>query len=135
MSSTFAWYADAGLTVPLSRGDLVRGSTAAPVDRIAYFGSPAAGRKLQRESGPGTDPLQVSIVGGGDVPADDVRLALTAPELNSAAGGAPLGIGTTMLSGPMNAVAIFVRIDSGLTAQNNYDGAVLRVAGWLETDQ
>ncbi len=131
---SFAWYSDAGLTVPLTRGDFVRGSSAAPVDRIVYFGSTDTGKQLQNVNDPGADPLQVSIVGGDDVPAADVFLALTAPGLNTATGGAPLSIGTTILSGPSNAVAVFVRIDSDLTAQANYDDASLRVADWVESD-
>ncbi len=131
---SFAWYADAGLTVPLTRGDFARGSSAAPVDRLVYFGSPASGKQLQNAGDPGVDPLLVTIVGGGDVPASDVYLALTAPGLNTATGGAALSIGATILSGPSNAVAVFARIDSDLTAQDTYDGASLQVEDYLETD-
>lgn len=137
MSSTFAWYADAGLTVPLTRGDFVRGSSVAPVNRVFYFGSPAAGKQLQNVNDPGIDPLQVSVTdssGGSGVEAADVKLASSFAGLDSATGGAALSIGTTILSGAANAVPVFVRVSSALTAEGNYDDVQLRVADWLESD-
>lgn len=137
MSSTFAWYADAGLTVPLSRGDFVRGTTPANVNRVVYFGSPVAGKKLQKVSDPGIDALQVSVMdsaGGSGLAAADVKLASSFAGLDGAVGGAALGIGATLLSGPGNAVPVFVRVGGALTAEGNYDDVSLSVADWLESD-
>lgn len=134
--STFGWYSDAGLTVPLTRADFERGTTAAAVDKLAYFGSPATGKKLQKVTTPGTDPLQVVVAdaAGGGVAVADVRLSLTSPGLGSATGGAALSIGTTILSGPANAVPVFIRLNSSLTVAGNYDDVSLSVPDWLESD-
>jgi len=134
--STFAWYSDAGLTAPLSRADFTRGSTAAPVDKLVYFGSTATAKKLQNSITPGTDPLQVTVAdaAGGGVAVADVKLALSSPGLDSATGGAALTIGTTILSGSANAVPVFIRLNSSLTTIGNYDDVSLSVEDWLESD-
>ncbi len=134
---SFNWFADAGLTVPLTRGDFVRGATPGNVNRVFYFGSPLAGRQLQNVADPGVDPLEVSIVdaaGGSGVAASEVRLASSFAGLATATGGAPLGIGTTILSGAANAVPVFVRLASALTAEGAYDDISLQVADWLESE-
>jgi len=134
---TFAWYSDAGLTAPLTRADFVRSSTATPVNRLVYFGSPATGKKLQKVSAPGVDQLQVSVADsavGSGVEAANVKLALTFAGLDSATGGAALNIGATILSGAANAVAVFVRITSALTTPANHDDVSIRVLDWLESD-
>lgn len=134
---TFAWYSDAGLTAPLTRADFVRGSTATPVNRIAYFGSTATGKRLENVDDPGVDPVQVSVVdaaSGSGVEVANVKLALTFAGLDSATGGAPLSIGTTILSGAANAVAVFIRITSAITTPGNYDDVELQVLDWLESD-
>lgn len=134
---TFAWYSDAGLTAPLTRADFVRSSTATPVNRLVYFGSPATGKKLQKVSSPGVDQLQVSVADsavGSGVEVANVKLALTFAGLDSATGGAALNIGTTILSGAANAVAVFVRITSSLTTPANHDDVSIRVLDWLESD-
>lgn len=134
---TFAWYSDAGLTAPLVRADFVRGSTATPVNRIAYFGSTDTGKKLENVDDPGVDPVQVTVVDstvGPGVEAADVKLALSFAGLDSATGGAPLSIGTTILSGAANAVAVFIRITSAITTPSNNDDVSLQVLDWLESD-
>lgn len=134
---SFNWFADAGLTVPLTRGDFVRGATPADVNRVFYFGSPVVGKKLQAVSNPGVDALQVSIVdasGGSGVAASEVKIAATFAGLASATGGAALGIGPTILSGASNAVPVFVRVSSALSTVGNYDDITLRVADWVESD-
>ena len=134
---SFNWYADAGLTVPLTRGDFVRGATPADVNRLFYFGSPATGKKLQAVSDPGVDALEVSIVdasGGSGVAAAEVKIASTFAGLAGATGGAPLAIGPTVLSGAANAVPVFVRVSSSLSTVGNYDDITLRVADWVESD-
>lgn len=134
--STFAWYSDAGLTAPLTRADFTRGSTAAAVDKLVYFGSTATDKKLQNATTPGTGPVQVVMAdaAGGGVAVADVKLALSSPGLGSATGGAALNIGTTILSGASNAVPVFIRLNSSLTTIGNYDDVSLRVEDWLESD-
>ncbi len=134
---SFNWYADAGLTVPLTRGDFVRGSSLGDVNRVVYLGSTDTGRQLQAESDPGVDALQVTVVdadGGSGVAASEVKLALSFAGLAGATGGAALSIGPTILSGAANAVPVFVRLGSALTAEGNYDDISLRLSGWVESD-
>ena len=134
--STFAWFSDAGLTAPLTRADFTRGSTAAPVDKVVYFGSPATGKKLQSSVTPGTTALQVAVsdAAGGGVAVGDVKLALSSVGLGSATGGAALNIGTTILSGAVNAVPVFARLTSSLTTIGNYDDVSLSVSSWVESN-
>lgn len=137
MSSSFSWYTDAGLTVPMTRGDFVRGTTPSNVSRVVYFGSPLAGKQLQHVNDPGVDPLQVEVddaAPGAGLAAADVKLASSFAGLDGAVGGAALSIGATLLSGPGNAVPVFVRIGGALTTEGNYDDLSLRVADWLESD-
>jgi hypothetical protein len=133
---SFGWFGDAGLTVPLTRADFVRGAPAA-VDRVVYFGSTATGKKLQRASSPGVAALEVVVQDadtGAGVQASHVRLALSAGGLAAATPGAALPIGATVLSGAANAVPVFVRLDAPLTTAGNYDDVSLAVNGSLETD-
>lgn len=134
--STFAWYADAGLTIPLTRADFVRGSTLSNVNRVVYFGSPTEGKVLRRQSDPGVDPLQVAIVdanGAAAPAAADVKLASTFAGLDSATPGAPLSIGTVLNSGAVNAVPVFVRFGGSISAPGEYDDLSLQVSDWLES--
>ncbi len=130
----FNWWADAGMTVPLTRLDFARTTAAAAVDAVAYFGNPTAGTKLQRASDPGIDPLQVEVsdaASGSGVETANVKLASSAAGLASAVAGASLNIGTTINAG--TAVAVYVRVDSSITAVGNYDDVSLAVPDWLET--
>ena len=133
---TFAWYSDAGLTAPLTRADFVRGSTAAAVNRVIYFGSTTAGKKLQNVNNPGINPVQVTVAdsaGGSGVEVANVKMALSFAGLDTATGGAALSVGTSVLSGVVNAVAVFVRITSVITTPGNYDDASVQVLDWVES--
>ena len=128
--TTWMFFADAGLTVPLSRGDFVRGATPGPVDRVFYFGSVESGKKLQSSAAPGTDSLEISVVdltAGSGVAASDVVLALSASALATNTPGAALSIGNTLMSGAAGAVAVYVRINSSLSAIDDYDDITLQV--------
>lgn len=133
--STFAWWADAGMTIPLTRLDFVRGPTPGAVDASAWFGSNVSGKQLQAASDPGTDPVQVSIVdaaSGSGVEVAHVKLALSQAGLAGATAGAALPIGTTIPAG--SPVQVWVRVTSPTTAVGNYDDARIEVAGWVESD-
>jgi hypothetical protein len=120
MSLTFAFWAEAGMTVPNTAGATITDGLG-PTDRIVYFGSPASGKTLQAASAPGTDPVQISIAdanGGTGIDATALKLALTAGGLESAVAGAPLSIGTSISSG--SSIAIYVRTSQGALGVGSY---------------
>lgn len=135
--STFNLFADAGLAVPavpLSFAQVVGG---APVDRLVYFGSPAAGKRLQAASNPGADALSLAITDsapGSGLATTVVKLATSAAGLTSATGGAALALGSTILSGAANAVPVYVRVDSGAASAAVFDDLGWQIAGALESD-
>lgn len=134
MSSSFAWWADAGMTVPLARLNFVRDTTPSAVDAVAWFGSPVAGQTLRRQSAPGVDPLQVEAVdaaSGSGVAVSNIRLALSSAGLSSATPGAALNMPATINAG--TAIAVYVRVDSSIATVGNYDDVTLQVGDWLET--
>lgn len=136
MSTTWKWYSDAGLTVPLTRADFVRTSNAVAVERRLYFGSTAVGKKLQAASDPGGDQLQLAVADattGEGVEASDIALALSSGGLATATPGAPVSIGTTLYSGVAGAIEVFVSIDSVIVAQGDYDGITIGPVGYVES--
>ena len=80
---------------------------------MVYFGSPLAGHVCQAESAPGVDPVTVNVVdaaSGSGSPASNVYLALTAGDLDTAVGGAPLDLPAAIEGGVANALAIHIRV-------------------------
>lgn len=137
MSITFGFYADAGLTVPLTTGGVTQIAGGGAVDRLIYFGSPASGKQLQAVSDPGVAPVQVSVVDANPdstIEASAIRLALSSGGLGSATPGAALTLGTTLNSGAGNAVAVYVRTDGAISTPGTYTDLALRVAGVVETE-
>jgi len=137
MSNSLAFYADAGLTAPLTRLEAAQATdgNAPAVDRVVYLGSTATGKKFQATSDPGVDPIIVSIADsltGAQIPASTVRLSLTAPGLNSATPGASLDVGDVVLSAPANSLAIYVRFDAAAIAAGTYDNLSLSVSETVE---
>jgi hypothetical protein len=127
MAITFRFYSDAALTtlasVPLTFSQTEPAPT--PEDKVVYFGSVASGKTIEATSDPGVDQIAISIVDsapGSGSPATDIKLSLTPGGLASATAGAPLNIGTQVLSGTSNAKSIFIRVlDSTGTAGTNTD--------------
>lgn len=125
MATTLAFYSDAGLTAAMAQLTALQAvdGSAAPEDRVVYLGSPTPARKFKVAANPGVGVITVSIndaVSGSGVAASAVRLALSAAGLDSATPGAALSLGTQLLSGVANAVAIHVRIDAPPLAKGNY---------------
>lgn len=137
---TFKFFSDDGLTVPFTGvGPIPFAQSAggAPSQVRVKFGSAAAGKRLQAASDPGTDPVQVSVIDDDDGTGLDttaVRLALSAGGLASATPGAPLTIGTTILSGAENAVDVYISVDAGAVTPATFTDLKLRVAGVIESD-
>lgn len=137
MSNSLAFYADAGLTTPLTRLDAAQATdgNAPAVDRTVYLGSTAADTKFQATSDPGVDPIVVSIADsqtGLQIPATTVRLALTANGLNSATPGAALAVAAEILSEAANSVAVYVRFDAAAISAGNYDNLSLVTSETVE---
>ena len=113
MAISFRFYADPDLTEPVDRltsVHLVEGSD--PVDQRVYFGSLTPARKVQDASEPGVAEVAISVVdaapGEGHEPSA-VRLATTQAGLDVATPGAPLALGSEVLSGAAAAIEIWVR--------------------------
>lgn len=125
MAISLDFYTNSGLSSvagSLSAMQAADGSSAA-VDQIIYLGSTAGGKKFRAQSNPGGDQIVVSIVdaaSGAGPAASAVKLAISAGGLDSATAGAPLSVGTQLLSGVANALAIHVRIDTPALAIGNY---------------
>ena len=127
MAITFKFYSDAALTtlasVPLTFSQTE--PTPTPEDKVVYFGSVASGKTIEATSDPGVDQIAISIVdaaSGSGSPATDIKLSLTLGGLASATAGAPLNIGTQVLSGTSNAKSIYIRVlDSTGTVGTNTD--------------
>lgn len=127
MAITFKFYSDAALTtlasVPLTFSQTE--PTPTPEDKVVYFGSVASAKTIEATSDPGVDQIAISIVdaaSGSGSPATDIKLSLTLGGLASATAGAPLNIGTQVLSGTSNAKSIYIRVlDSTGTVGTNTD--------------
>lgn len=137
MATTWGFYADAGLTVPLVGGATIIDGDGY-TDRLIYFGSPAAGKKLEAASAPGTDAIAVGpdyngsfTVGEADI--SHIKLALSAVGLDSATAGAPIVVGTTLYSGSGGAVPIYVRSSELTLGPSVSDGLELRTNGLAES--
>ena len=135
MSTTWNFYADAGLTT-LATGGATIASGAGPTDRIIYFGSPESGKTLEAASAPGTDPIQISIAdaaSGSGAPSTAIALALSSAGLASATPGAALTVGTTLNSGTGGAIPIYVRTLQGALTVGTYTDLSLETNALVES--
>lgn len=114
MAVTLKFYADAGLTTELA--SLARSAnsdgSSGNVDAVIYIGSTAVGKTFRALSNPGVDQIVLSIAdaaSGSGHPASEVKLATSAGGLAAAVAGASLNLGTQILSGAGNAIAVYVR--------------------------
>jgi hypothetical protein len=117
MALSFKFYTDAALTTPLTSNLVatqnVDGSSD-PVVHTIYLGSTTTSRQLQANSNPGVDQITVSLVDSAPTtghPTTDVKLALTENGLATATAGAALDLGVQILSGTVNAKAIWIELD------------------------
>lgn len=133
--STFGFFADAGLTTPVTS---LRHYSTALGDRLVYFGSPATGKTLQDAEAPGVDPVMVSVVDaatGAGLPASAIKLAATSGGLAGATPGAALSLGVLVASGAANAKTVHVRFDTSAgTVPNDYTDLSLAVQSVIEAD-
>lgn len=121
--SSFRFYADSGLVVPLTTGAFAAAAGGPVADRVVWFGSTEADLALVRVSAPGVDPVQVAVEDTDELAglADTaVRLALSAAGLDAATPGAPLALGTSLASGVANAIPVYVRVSPGAAPVGQY---------------
>ena len=128
MALTFKIYTDAAMTTE-QVGNLVAtqnadGSTPAVefqlwIGSLGSAGGDTADRKIQAESDPGVDPINLTVVdaapGGGHEVAE-VKLALLQAGLAGATGGAALNLGTTLTSSTASPVEFWVSVDDATGA-------------------
>jgi len=125
MALTFTFYNDAGLTQTAANVSVLQATdgTSPAVDRVVYLGSTAAGKKLQAFVDPGVDPVTVGLADaatGSGVEAAHVRLAASQAGLDAATPGASLNLAAQILSGSVNAVAVWLRIDTPALVAGTY---------------
>lgn len=132
MSLTYRFWADSGLTVPLTAGDFYNSTASGSRhDRVVYFGSDVDADPIQDAVNPGIDPIsfEVADAAGGTPPAASaVTLALTYGELDTNTPGAPLDIGIEVLSGAANAVTVFMRFEGGISTPGDYTDLTLQTS-------
>lgn len=141
MPFTFGFFHDSALTTPINASSKLVATqnsegTLPATDTIIYFGSAATARKVRDAASPGVAQIFVSIADsatGSGAPATEFKLALSSGGLSSAAAGALLQIGTTILSGVSNAVPIYTRRTSALTTVGVYTDITLTTQSLLET--
>ena len=139
MALTFKFFTDSNLTQELT-GNLVfdqavDGSSGAAVKTL-YFGSTTANRKLEAASNPGVDQVAISIVDsatGSGNPTTAVKLASTLGGLSGATAGAPLNLGTSVLSGVANAKPVYVQVTDQTHAVGNYTDLSLQTVSAVES--
>jgi hypothetical protein len=136
MTVTLAFFADAGLTQPLARLDVIQAddNSLPAVDRVIYLGSNASGKKFNAASDPGVDAIVVALedTGTGLLP-NVVRLAASAGDLATATPGAALTLAPEILSGPANSVPVHVRVDLPATAIGRYENLSFATNDLIET--
>lgn len=115
MAFSFAFFSDPALTthLPLPLVFVQAASAPTPADKVIWFGSQDAAAVCQALSNPGVSPVTVSPLDsslGSGSPATDVKLALSAAGLITAAAGAAVALPATIQGGAAHAVAIHIRL-------------------------
>lgn len=109
---SFNLYADSGLTTLVGASlEAIFAIGGAAAKKTVYLGSTNAAIKLQRQTSPGVNPIQVDIVDantGGGQPDTAIRLATTEGGLASATPGGTLNLPNTINGGVSNAKAIWL---------------------------
>lgn len=129
---SFGFFADAGLTVPLTSLQVTISTAGGSSEGIVFFGSPAAEASLTRDGG-GAIEIEIADADPGDgLAATAVRLALSAFDLDSATPGDPLDIGETVQGGAAHARAVFWRVTVAAGAASTFTDLGLSVPDVLE---
>ncbi len=136
-TTTWKFYADAGLTSDVSAGiPVAQVASGGATDLLVYFGSTASGATLQAASSPGGDPITITpadSASGSGVETSMIRLASTALGLDSATPGAAMSLGVSLSSGASNAVPVWVRVAAGALAVGSYTDGGLELCAVVES--
>jgi hypothetical protein len=139
MTTSLKVYADAALSSVVYNPNILQksdGSTG-PVDIVLYLGSVLAGKIIEAQSDPGVDNIVLSISDSGagtGQTANAIKLALSSSGLDSAVAGASLSLGTEILSGADNAVAVYMRVQATDLSVGSFNELVLETNDLVETD-
>lgn len=121
MAATFDIFTDTALTSPApSPIQLSHNSDFSdnPQDLQFFFGSPGSSLKVEANSNPGNDNIILSVVDsdpGNNHEDVEIKLATTQGGLAAATPGAPLTVGTEVLSGDANDFEFWVRVTNAVT--------------------
>lgn len=125
MAISLQVYGDAALSSVLAKLNVLQRSdgSSGQVDSVVYLGSTVAGKRFRAASNPGVDDIELSVLdtdAGAGQAASAVKLATSAVDLDSAVAGAPLVLGTQLLSGPDNSVEVHVRVEATSLVAGTY---------------
>ncbi|QSR35546.1 hypothetical protein CFI10_11160 [Marinobacterium iners] len=145
MASNFKLYEDAAGTVPqgATKG-LTHNANLGdnPKDFIVYLMNKdddpldAGSLTMFDQANPGVDPIMIyaeDVAPGAGHEVTEITLALSAAELGTNNPGDPLALGTQILSGVSNAVAIHVRIVNAVTTVSISDELEIWLSPTVET--
>jgi malate/lactate dehydrogenase len=119
MATTFKFYWDSALTEQVTNLDPIRSvqkedGSSGPEQFHLFIGSTVASKKIQADSNPGVDQIEISVSdssSGSGEPVAAVKLALTSLGLADAVAGEALDVGTEILSEEENALSIWVELE------------------------
>lgn len=139
MATSLKAYADATLSSVVYSPNILQKSdgTTGPVDFVIYLGSVLTGKKIEAQSSPGVDQIVLSVsdsAAGSGQAASSVKLALTAGGLSTATAGASLDLGTEILSGADNALAVHVRVEASNLSAGTYTDLTLQTNELAESN-
>lgn len=143
MATTYGFYADFGMTQPLSSLNFSRASdgSSAPEDKVFYIGTKSDNKDLYAASNPGVDSILLSIVdadGSAGLTPAMCKLAIMQEELDNAIAGAPCDLGTMGTPNGAGAYAcweIWVRITTPLLAEGSYTDLTFQTNDVIEVTE
>ncbi len=136
MSVSLRFYLDAALSVEATPAEFAVLLGAGSVERQLWLGSVEDGRVFHAADDPLGAPIMVEVVEtapGGAVSPSDIRLALTAGALASAAPGAPLNVGAEIQGGAEHAVPLWLRWTPSGAGVGAHAGLALQTTEVVET--
>lgn len=135
MSTTWAFHADSGLTMPVTARVVTIADGLGPGDAVIYFGSAVPGRTLQAATGTGESPIVIEIDDSTapTISATAIKLALSPAGLASAVAGAPLLLPPVLSSGVSGLIAVYVRTIQGVLPLTLHTGIRLRTGPVVES--
>ena len=139
MAFTFGFYADAGLTVPLTRLAVTQNAAGgAAVNSSVYFGSTAPAKLLQAASQPGLDVVTIRAIDADEshgISTSAIQLGLTSAWLDSGYASSAIDLPAIVHSGVANAIRIYVRVTTPALPPSVYSDISLSTIDVVEVDE